>query len=131
MVREERRREKNREKLIKKLAREGYWTKLCADCYWKNMTEYQYCKMCKKDISRAQAGEQILVFYDVEQVNGGGKFQPFSIRLVAINSDSGDVLKEKEIFIMPENVKDVKWYGTKYIHRMYVDVKDGVKTMMY
>ena len=53
MVREERRREKNREKLIKKLAQEGYWTKLCADCYWKNMTKYQYCKMCKKDISRA------------------------------------------------------------------------------
>ena len=48
-----------------------------------------------------------------------------------MKSDSGDVLKEKEIFVMSENVKDVKWYGTKYIHRMYVDVKDGVKTMMY
>ena len=32
---------------------------------------------------------------------------------------------------MPENVKDVDWYGTKRLHRMYVDVKDGVQTMMY
>ena len=48
-----------------------------------------------------------------------------------MKSDSGDVLKEKEIFVMPDNVKDVEWYGTKYIHRMYVDAKDGVKTLMY
>ena len=40
-------------------------------------------------------------------------------------------MKKKEIYVMPENVKDVDWYGSKRLHRMYVDVKDGVKTMMY
>ena len=109
-VRDERRRENNREKLIKKLAREGYWTKLCTDCYRKNMPKYQYCLKCKKDLSGVEAGQEILVFYDIERVNGGEKSQPFSIGLVAMKSDSGEVLKRKEIHMMPENVKDVDWY---------------------
>ena len=69
------------------------------------------------------------MFYDIERVNGGEKSQPFSIGLVAMKSDSGEVLKE--IYVMPENVKDVDWYGSKRLHRMYVDVKDEVKTMIY
>ena len=71
------------------------------------------------------------MFYDVERVNGGEKSQPFSVGLVAMKSGSGKVLKKKEIFVMPDNVKDMDWFGTKRLHRMYVDVKDDVKTMMY
>ena len=48
-----------------------------------------------------------------------------------MKSGSGKVLKKKEIFVMPDNVKDMDWFGTKRLHRMYVDVKDGVQTMMY
>ena len=48
-----------------------------------------------------------------------------------MKSGSGKVLKKKEIFVMPDNVKDMDWFGTKRLHRMYVDVKDDVKTMMY
>ena len=61
------------------------------------MTKYQYCKRCKKDISGVEAGEQIMVFYDIKRVNGGEKSQPFSIGLVGMKSDSGEVLKKKEI----------------------------------
>ena len=51
--------------------------------------------------------------------------------MVAMKSDSGEVLKKKEIFVMPESVKDVDWYGSKKIHRMYVDVKDDVEITRY
>ena len=30
-----------------------------------------------------------------------------------MKSDSGEVLKKKEIYVMTENVKDVDWYGSK------------------
>ena len=54
------------------------------------------------------------------------------IMLVVMKSDSEEVVKNKEILVMPENVEDVEWYGTRNNHRMYVDVDaDGVKTMMY
>ena len=49
-----------------------------------------------------------------------------------MKSDSGKVVKKKEICVMPENVEDVEWYGSRNIHRIYVDVdEEGVKSMMY
>ena len=47
------------------------------------------------------AKEECLVFYDVERVNGNDLSQPFSIGLVAMQSDSGEVLDKKEIIVMP------------------------------
>ena len=48
------------------------------------------------------------MFYDIERVNGREKSQPFSIGLVAMKSDGGEVLKKKDIYVMPENVE---WIG--------------------
>ena len=73
---------RKREKLIKRLALEGYETKLCTVCNWKNFTKYENCRKCNKDISGVEAGQEILVFYDVERVSGKEKPQPFSIGMV-------------------------------------------------
>ena len=59
------------------------------------------------DITGVEAEEETVVFYVVERVNGHDKSQPFLIGLVAMKSDSGEVLDHKEIIVMPENIEEV------------------------
>ena len=63
------------------------------------------------------AKEECLVFYNVERVNGNELSQPFSIGLVAMKSDIGEVLDKKEIIVMPENIEEVNRVSSN-IHRM-------------
>ena len=70
------------------------------------------------------------MFYDVETVDENELSQPFSIGLVAMKSDSGEVLDKKEIIIMPEDIEEVNKVSSA-IHRMSVYILNGVKTVMY
>ena len=119
-----------REKLTKKLALLGFGTRLCPGRKCRNFTKYQNCKGCKRDKSWVVAKEECLVFYDVERVNGNELSQPFSIGLVIMKSDSGEVLDKKEIIVMPENIEEVNKVSSN-IHRMSVYTLNGVKTVMY